>query len=343
MRVILPAKHANKELALRRISALAVVGGLLICWLPMLGCGGGQTIQLRYDRQPEYDIPTTIRRLGIAEFGGRTSQDKQWGDIASDRLAAALDAYNRKFNRYELVDRKRLRAILDEQDLQLAMTDAASVGRVGKIANVHAMIYGNVKVTTRDQRATRMGFDPLRRTTKTIHYTRRYCLAVVNFTMDDITTGKTLAAVPATRDYDSEKDKKASKSISKALGFGGSQAPPADQVVSHLIDECVADFLSKISPHEVVVTEKLQRGASEVVRTGNKLAAAGEYAEALECYQSAIELNGADHGALFNAGLMHEALGKLTEAERFYDRACGIKPKENYIFARKRVRSEKDR
>ena len=323
-----------------------VVRALLVIWFVaalgvVCGCEGGKKIELRYERPAKYQISPGIKRLGIAEFGAQTTQEKQWGQIASDRLAAALDAYNRKYERYELVDRRRLKAILDEQDLQLAISDASSAMQAGKIANVQAMIYGSIKVTTKDESASRIAFDPFRRRPKTIYYTKRYCLVAVNFTLDDVATSKTLAVVSATREYDSEKDKKSgARSVGKAIGFAGDSLPPADKIISHLIDECVAEFLQMISPHEIVVEEKLQKGKSKIVDTGNKLAAAGEYAEALECYQKAIELNAQDHGAVFNAGVMYEAMGNLDNAEAFYDKAIDIKPEEQYIFARKRVRQE---
>ena len=327
---------------MKTIAKLSILVGLVFSGLSFIGCGPEKTIELRYQRLAEYEISPKIRRVGIAEFGGQTAQDRQWGSIASDRLAAALDTYNRKYNRYELVDRRRLKALLDERDLQIAISDSSSAGQAGKLANVEAMVYGSVKVTTRDERATRKAFDPLRRSLKTVAYTRRYCLSAVNFTMDDIRTGKTLATASVMREYDSEKDKDKSGAagIGKALGFGGGELPPTDQIVSRLIDQCVEEFLSKISPHDVAVNEKLQKGKSKIVSTGNKLAVAGDYAEALECYQSAIAANAEDHGATFNAGLMYEAQGDLNKAEEMYDRAFKLEPKEAYVFARKRVRLE---
>ena len=74
------------------------------------GCGPKDTVELRYDRPAHYEISPKIRTLGIAEFGGKTTIDRRWGDIASDRLAAQLDTYNNKYHRYQLVDRKRLKA-----------------------------------------------------------------------------------------------------------------------------------------------------------------------------------------------------------------------------------------
>lgn len=326
---------------MKALASTSVLAGLVLAVFLIAGCGPEKTIELRYQRPAEYQISPKIRRVGIAEFGGGTVRDKQWGSIASDRLAAALDAYNRKYSRYELVDRKRLKAILDERDLQIAISDSSTAGQAGRLADVEAMIYGSVHVTTRDERVSRKSFDPLRRSLKTVWYTKRFCLAAVNFTMDDIRSGKTLATASTTHEYDSEKDKTSGGAgVAKALGFGGEQVPPAEQVFSRLIDQCVEEFLSKISPHDVAVTEKLAKGKSKIVSTGNKLAEAGDYAEALECYRSAVEASPEDHGAIFNAGLMHEARGELEQAEQMYDRAFKTEPKEQYVFARKRVRLE---
>ncbi len=326
---------------MKTLTYLSILGGLAFSAAWIAGCGPEKAIEIRYERPAEYQISPQVRRVGIAEFGGQSSRDRQWSQIASDRLAAALDVYNRKYNRYELVDRKRLKAILDERDLQIAISDSASADTAGKLAKVDAMIYGSVKVTARDDRGTRTVFNPLSRSMKTVTYTKRYCLGAVNFTMDDVKTGKTLATVATTHEYDSEKDKKSGAAgIGRAMGFGGDDLPPTDQVISRLIDECVREFLSKVCPHEVVVTEKLQSGKSKIVSTGNKLAVAGDYEEALDCYQQALGQRPDDHGAAFNAGLMHEALGRGKKAEEFYDMAFRIKPSEKYVFARKRVRVE---
>ena len=311
------------------------------------GCQTTDKVELRYDRPAQYDVPANIRAVGIAEFGGKTLADRKWGDIASDRLAGQLDTYNNKYHRYQLVDRKRLKAVLDEQDLQSAFSDSSQAVKAGKIAKVDGMIYGSATVIVRDEQATRTSFNPLTKSSKEVTYIRRYVMTAINFTFDDVATGKTLASVPTTRDYDSDKQKdKDSGSgglagITKMVGIGGSNsAEPAEKVALRLIDECVQEFLAKIGPHEVVVTEPLGKGKDEAVHTGNKLAMAKEYAEALEAYDAAIRAHGDDHEAIFNSGVMYEALGKLDKAEEMYDRAFKLKPQTQYVQARKRVRQE---
>ena len=98
----------------RFVAVALFVGGIGLC-----GCNPKKKIQLRYERPAAITVPGEIKRIGIAEFGGATAEDKRWGAIASDRLSAALAEYNRKYHRYELVDRQRLKAFLDERDLQI--------------------------------------------------------------------------------------------------------------------------------------------------------------------------------------------------------------------------------
>jgi tetratricopeptide (TPR) repeat protein len=321
----------------------AIVYAVCLPLFVLIGCGESKNlVELKYDRPATYQIPENIRKLAIAEFGGTTENDRRWGDIASDVLADQLEQANRAFERYQLVDRKRLKAIMDERDLQIAIADSASAGKIGKLANVDAMIYGKVHVVSRDEHATRQVFDFATRSTKTVPYIKRYCMTAVNFTMDDINTSKTLTTVSVTREYDSDKDKEAGGNmLSQIVAVpGSSKTPPADQVLNRLITECVTEFISRVSPHKVTVTEHLQNGKSKVVSSGNKLAMVKEYNEAMDCYLKAIELKPDDHGAMFNAGLMYEAMGKLDKAFEYYNKAFKLKDDEKYIAARQRVRVE---
>lgn len=311
----------------------------------LAGCSSAPVATFRYDCPAKYNIEPSIRMVGIAEFVGRTSDEKRWGDVASDRLAAQLDEYNKKFQRYQLVDRKRLKAILDEQDLQSAFSDSSQAVQAGKLAHVDAMIFGTVSITTKDEQATRMVFDPLSRQTKPMPYVKRYVRAAVNFTLDNVQTSKTIATVSTLREYDSEKGRPNEKKglgdvMSNVTGIGGSKLPATDEVLARLIDECVEEFLSKVSPHEVTVCEPLRKCKSPAASTANTLAAAGEYKDALEAYETAMTQVPGDHEAVFNAGVCCEALGKLDQATTYYDKAFKLQPDPQYVQARKRVRQQ---
>jgi Flp pilus assembly protein TadD len=54
----------------------------------------------------------------------------------------------------------------------------------------------------------------------------------------------------------------------------------------------------------------------------------------------AIGLNPQDHEAMFNAGVINEKLGQFDKAYARYDAAFKLKPQQQYIVARKRVKTE---
>ena len=328
----------------RRGVHLSLIGTVLACGL-LAGCGdSGVAIQIAYDRPAMYPVPPEVKRLAVAEFGGRSPADKRWGDYASDRLTSLLDVLNKRYQRYELVDRKRLKGIMDERAAQMMLiSDPDSAHKVGKIAKVDAMIYGSVSVLARDERAFKQVYDFQTKQNKMVPYLKRYASAAVNFTMDDVLTSKTLATVTISREYDSEKQKKSGmEAFAEAMGGVTNQKlPPTEQLLNQLVDECVSEIVARISPHPVVFSEKLGKGKSELVKTANKLAKAGEYREALDLYKQGVEIKPDDVDAVFNAGVMLEALGNRREAEAMYDRAFKMKPKEQYVMARRRVRVEK--
>ena len=323
-----------------RISA-TFMAVLIVSGICAVAAAGEKVVELTYERPAEYEIPAGIRRIGIAQFTTTQSRDAKWCDIASDRLASQLDEFNRKYQRYELIDRKHLQQVLAERDLQLAIADSATAVKLGKLANLDAMVYGSVTVTARDEQATRTTIDVLGRGLKKVRYTKRYCQATISFTLTNSRTGKMLTTLSVTRDYDSEKDKEnKGDGIGKVLGFGGDKLPPADPVLSHLVDECVQEFIGKITPHEVAIPEELPKGKTKIAETGRKLAVAGEYIEALECFEGAIAKRKTDHASMFNAGVMCEALGRLEDAESYYTQAFKVDAEEQYVLARARVRKE---
>jgi tetratricopeptide (TPR) repeat protein len=314
------------------------------CAAAVGGCGGGsgQTVEIRYERPARKEIPARIRALAITPFEGKTREEKKWGSVAADKLAALLHEYNRRYKRYRLVDRTGLKKIMDERRLQLALSDPSTAPKLAKLARVDALTYGRVVVAARTEPYTRRVFDPFSRGFKSVRDYRRNVNVNMTFRIID-TTSKTVIALAATRNYDSEKTKRTTgKKIGRFIGVTGSDLSATDQVINDLITECVDEIVDTISPHEEVVREELEKGFTEHVKTGNALAVTGEYREALDCYLSGIEAKPDDHGAMFNAGLMYEAMGDLAKAAELYNRAFRHDPKKRpkYAQARRRVRGE---
>ena len=308
------------------------------------GCGEKDKVELRYDRPAQYQIAPSIKTLGIAQFGGRTAADRQWGDIASDRLAVRLDEYNNKYHRYQLVDRKRLKAILDERDLQAAFSDSSQAVQAGKVAHVDAMIYGTVNVTSQDDHLTRTQLEsdhaedergPIRSSPRDggcqLLRRRRGHRQDDRQRVGHARLRQRLAEI--LRQGIVERD--------QARGHGRVQGPRADRQGDLASDRRVRRGVpGQDQPARGRRHRESRKGKSEAVKTGNKLAMAKDYAEALEAYQAALREKPDDHDAVFNAGVMYEALGKLGKAEEMYDKAFKMKPETQYVQARKRVRLE---
>ncbi len=314
------------------MSRFSFVGlAVIISGLALVGCGEEKAqISIKYDRPAQYDIPKGVNKIAIVQFGAKQGTEKKWGEIATDKLTSAMDEYNKKFHRYVIVDRKRVSAIMDERDFQMSIADTNEAVKLGKIANVDAMIYGSVYVTenveeNKSSIPTPYGSIPVT--------TRRYqSTAAINFTMDDIHTSKTICSVTVMRKYDSKdkEDKEKYKKYEKNMSA----------ITTIMIQECVEEFISKVSPHQVSVKVNLEKGESPLTAEGNKFAKEQEYADAIDLYRGALNEKPDDYGAMFNMGLCYEALGQMDNAYQAYSKAVKLHPESKFIKARRRVRVE---
>ncbi|MBN1941758.1 MAG: tetratricopeptide repeat protein [Phycisphaerae bacterium] len=308
---------------------LIILGGAFLG-----GCKDkGKEITIRYDRQPQYTISDNVRKVAVVQFGAKSGTEERWGEIASDCLASVMDEYDKKFHRFVLIDRKRVQAIMEERDFQMSVADTDQAVQFGKIASVDAMIYGTVFVDQDEKIEVHQVSGPYG-VSIPVKTEYRRSTAAVTFAMVDVQTTKTICSVTITKKYDSKgmskEEKERYKKVEKNL--------PA--ITQMLIDECVREFVGKISPHEVEVQLQLEAGKAKQVKDGNNFASEGEYRDAIRMYQAALSEAPDDDGAMFNIGVCHEAMGQLTEAETWYNKAIAINANPEYIRARKRVRVE---
>ena len=70
---------------------------------------------------------------------------------------------------------------------------------------------------------------------------------------------------------------------------------------------------------------------------GNKFARAGQWAEAKQQWQAAVNEDANSDAALYNLGLAHEATGDLSRARQMFEAAAGIEDKDRYRQAITRV------
>lgn len=298
--------------------------------LGIIGCGKKGTITLRYDRPAVYEIPSDVRKIAIVPFGAKSDTEQKWGDIASDKLASELDEVSKKYARYQLVDRKRVSAIMAERDFQQSIVDTDEAVKFGRIAKVDAMIYGTVYVSEEVQKKEVTVPTPYG--SAKIPSTTYLSTAAINFSMVDVQTSRTIASVTVTRKYDSKnkEDKDFYKRYKNNL----------TAITIRLVEECCEEFVGKISAHQIVVNEKIYGTKSKPAQQGNEFALAGEYADAIRMYETGLQEKSDDWEAMFNMGVCYEAMGQLADAEHWYDKALQYEVKQEIIQARKRVRQE---
>lgn len=329
----------------------SVLAASVILAAVMAGCGedsgvsgeGKAFVPVSYVRPARVEIPESVHKIAITEFSADNHRDAAYGEMAADKLASHLDEANRRSQRYALVDRRNLKKIMDEHDLQLAIADPNAATKAGKIAKVDAMIYGNVKVRAEAIAATKTEYhlgsrgmpEPVQKP-----YTKYYVYVCVNFTLTDVGTSKQVLAKNFSQEYDSDKDKDKT-SFKALLGLEGSaERKPEMEIANKLLDKVVAEFVSMISPTQVSLKIPLAKNKNKLVLAGNKLAIAQEFDAAQDNYKDALAGNPGDDVACYNMGVVYEAQGKLKEAEESYTKAIRLNPDSKlYIEARSRLRS----
>ena len=306
------------------------------------GCNGKSevTIPIRYERPAEVEIPTSIQKLAVAEFEGAGNHGRMAGAMAADTISSLFDEYNRKYHRYKVYDRAHVRKVLEEKQLQMAFSDPGSVVKAGKFAGVDAMIVGRVTASGQDSQVSESYFDIISQSMRQRMVTIRQVSVNVSMKLISVKSGREFVTRAAFREYDSSDKKKGGGSGGLAfIGIGGSKLKGVQATVEELLRQCMRELHGVISPHDVAVQVSLQRGRSKDVKTGNVFADEGNYKEALTYYLRAIQAMPDDHGAMFNAGAMYEAMGDLPNAQKMYGRAMSVNADRKYIVARNRVKT----
>jgi len=259
-----------------------------------------------YVQPARVKVPPHIRTLAVMPEGDSQSDDAQWGQEAADKVIKYLKEENAQ-GRYDIVERAALQRMLEEADLQAAFGDPDTAARSrGKLKAVDAIVYVRAQTNTETRRAAQGG------------YSRRLATVKVSCKLVDLSNGSLAAAHNDIYEFDSARDDKKNTRTSM------------DRIVGDLIEQGVQDFVAGISAHTVNVETTLASGKR--LQSGNELALAGKYAAALEHYRAAMEKNAEDHGAVFNAGLMYEAMGKFKDAREMYAKAATIIRSENVQY-----------
>jgi tetratricopeptide (TPR) repeat protein len=263
------------------------------------------TVEFTYVIPAEQPLPAGARRAMVAPFADASPRERRWGPVVARKLGAGIAA---------AADRNDDDA--PTTGLQLAAptptgapadaVDLPSACAFGERFAAELVIYGRVEVKAGGAAVTSGAGQG-----------STWSLARVDFNVAHVPAERTALAVSVER---------------RVAG-----AAPADQLAGGAVAECVARFLEMLTPRRVRAVEELRpTGAGS--RRAHEHAAARRYAEALALYEKAIATDPTDHGALFDAGVMQEALGRRAEAARLYAGAYRFVAEPQYAAALARVR-----
>jgi tetratricopeptide (TPR) repeat protein len=108
-----------------------------------------------------------------------------------------------------------------------------------------------------------------------------------------------------------------------------------------LVAASAAKVVAKIAPHPVPVEVELATttfgpGAGSIL-AGNKFARAGQWSEARQRWEAAVNENPDSDAAMYNLGLAHEAAGDLPAARQMFEAAARVADKDRYREALTRI------
>ena len=141
---------------------------------------------------------------------------------------------------------------------------------------------------------------------------------MVEFSVVDPSTGKTLLGVDTHRSYTSTGDPRMWGELGLTRPDDPDQVPPADTVLQEMFADSADEFCNMLAP--VVVTETIQMRPTlnSDGSAGLKAAESGDFAAALSHLQAATSAEAKNVDLMFDRAVAAEAAGQLEEAMTSY-------------------------
>ena len=338
----------------RRIIILAGIIGML---LHLLGCGVAPVVTVKVLKPATIHLPS-IKKIAIADFQG---QNRSGSQIATLTQSMILQTEH-----YEVMERDKLRRILEEQNLGMSgVVDATTAAEVGKLLGVDALIFGEVATyeVEPDKEMTKMVKERLgtgryhtveekdkktgkiKKVRKEIYkeemvpkkYWVRRGTVAINFRVVDVETGRLLAAHSDSKSYDSEKVK---QSFWQRMS-DKQNLKPEGEILADLSKSICEKFAQMVAPYYSEERRTLESGKGSI-QTGVKYAQAGLWPEALEEWKQAVKEMPNEPAPYYNLGLALEIQGDLDRAEKAFQTAVKMEQKKLYMNSLARVRQAKE-
>jgi len=329
----------------RGIAGLIAVGILLF-----LCCSPAATIPIQVLKPAAVTMPG-VRKIAIADFQGP--------DRSGSQIASLLQAQLMETRFFDILERDKLKTILDEQTMSMSgAVDESSAVEIGKLLGVDALIFGEVtrfrvepdeegvekvekkegtgKYETVDEKNIFTGKTKKvrREIMRTVwvdqHYRVRRGTVSVNFRVVSTETAALLAVHSDSKSYDSGK-----------IVEGRGALKPVGEILAELSNSLCRTFTRMISPYYLSEKRAVESGKGDIA-VGKKYAESGLWPEAIETWKKAVEQMPQESAGLYNLGVAYEIQGDLDSAEAHYKKAIALKQNKLYLEALKRIRQARE-
>ena len=319
--------------------------------LLLAGCSSTSKVNVQVLKPAEIHLPG-IKTLAVVDFQGPQRSGSQ--------VASSLQALLIKKQQYSLIERNRLKQVLDEQNLGLTgVVDQNTAVQIGKVLGVDAMVFG--EVTTFQIEPDEEGVEKVskqegtgkyewvnqkniftgktkkvkKEIMKTVlvdqHYKIRRGTVAINFRVVRAETGELLAVHSDSKSYDSGK-----------IIEGSSQSlPPKGQILGDLSRSICTKFANMISIHEATQQLFVEPGKGPI-DLGRKYAENGLWPEAIETWEQAVPDLPEESSLFYDLGVAYEINGRYDDAEGMYKKAMSLKQKKIYMQAISRIRKARE-
>lgn len=325
--------------ASRLLLGFALMGGALV------GCASPRaafTVRV----PAEIDVGE-VDRVAVAEFDGL----RQSGRLVAAKLTEGIV----QGGRFQMFEREKLEAILDERSFSHSdHVDPATANQL-KLLGVDALIFGVVDVYSVDDQTGVTKVETVvstgeyetveetaedgtvheveREITKTVYVDRAYVIREgtmgVTFRMADVNTGRIVAIKAETANF-----------RERAWREERSKLPSKDMVLEGLAREVCGRFLRQIQPQWVARHVAFEKNEDPYTDVGIKYAQSGLWDEAAHAFGVAVASRAYDPTAHYNLALALYAMGSYTSAAEEIQQAISLDPRDQYIRMLASVRAD---
>lgn len=235
-------------------------------------------------------------------------------------------------NVFEIVERSRIMQVM--QELQLAQSgviDEAQAAQVGKMLGVDAMITGNVTVSCEDRWIKENRKDK-KKGAYIVDCNKRVASAFATIRIIKVETGQVIGSKQALK----------KEELKKCQGEYGNDLPTPESTVDQCLQAVAGELVNHFSPRfELQKLEFAKIEGDDYKRYAETAKKALERYDLDTAYLQYATIVGQDpynHAALFNMGVLEEAVGNYKQALERSTLAAKLKSKEDkYVKAQGRV------